>query len=149
MLNPKYIEQFLESKIKKNQHIAVGTSKTAFKVIRELALKEVIKDLNITIIPTSTDIAEMALEYNLKLAKDLRKIDLVIEFATKVDQFNNYTKSYSQSLIRDKVIAYHADEVFVFVNKKDITTKIDTISLEFHLVKDYNKDFCVESNSFQ
>lgn len=130
MLSAKFIERFLESKIQKNQVIALGTNKTAFKVIRELALKDVIKDLNLKIVPTSVAIAELAHHYNLKLVDPCEKIDLAIDFASTVDPFFNYTKKDTESLIRDKLVMYHAKEVIVFVEKENITKRITNFPVE-------------------
>jgi len=130
MLSARFIEGFLEHKIKKNMTVALGTSKTAYKVIRELALKDVLKNLNVKVMPTSLDIAELCHHYGLKLANGNEKIDLVIEFASSVDHLYNYTKSDTQSLIRDQLIAYYAKELIVFVEKANIHAKITEIPVE-------------------
>lgn len=123
MLSHKYIETFLEKNIHPNSTIALGTDKTSYKLVRELALKNVLKDLNVLIFPASVDIATMAHEYNLKIASFSNQIDLFIDFASEYDSFYNYTKTSTQSLIRDKMLAYYAKEVIVFAqndSKKDM-----------------------------
>ena len=124
MLGPKNIEEFLENYIKKDMVIALGTSKTAHKVIGELALKNVLNDLNVTIVPTSLDIANIASEYKIKVGNIEDNIDLIIEFASIVDPLYNYAKEGTQSLIRDKLIAYHAKEVIVFIEDFNIQKQI-------------------------
>jgi ribose 5-phosphate isomerase A len=130
MLSPKYIEQFLEHKIKPNYVISIGTSKTAYKVVKELALKDILNDLKIKLVPTTLEIGHLATEYNLKLANGNEKIDLVIEFANAVDPLFNYAKKDTQSLIRDKIIAYHAKEVIVFVEKSNVNQQIIEFPIE-------------------
>jgi len=130
MLSTKYIEHFLEHKIKDNQTIALGTSDIAFKVIRELALKNALKSHCINVVPTSLEIAELCHHYNLKLADVNEKIDLAIEFASYVDNAHNFTKLSTHSLIRDKMIAYYAKELYVFVEASNVHNKLTEFPIE-------------------
>ena len=130
MISPEFIRNFLEKKLKKGQVISVGTSPTSYKIIKELAIQNVLNDLDITFVPTSTDLAHLGKEFNLKLGKVDENIDLLVEFAHEVDVLYNYTKKDTQSLIRDKLVAYYAKEVIVFAKKERITNKVANFPIE-------------------
>jgi len=115
MLSYTFIEGFLEKHLAKNTTIALGTSVTSLKVLKQLALHNIIKDLNLKIVPTSLEIGHTISEFGLSLAKPESKIDLVIEFASFADSFFNYVKQDSSSLVIDKIIADMGSKVFVFL----------------------------------
>lgn len=131
MLSTYFIQKFLKQTIKPKSTIAIGTSKIGLQVLRELAIHNVINDLDLKIVPTSTDIAHLAHEFELRLSPITHKIDLTIEFADYADPMFNYIKTSTQSLIRDKMIAKFARECYVFVYEEDYNSNnIPYIPLE-------------------
>lgn len=118
MLSYTFIEGFLEKHLKKNTIIALGTSETSAKILKQLALHNVIKDLNIKVVPTSLEIGHLLSEFGLSMAKPDEHIDLVVEFASFADSFFNYIKYDSQSLVVDKIIADMASKVFIFLESE-------------------------------
>jgi len=130
MLSTYFIQKFLRQTIKPNQTIAIGTSSTGLQVLKELAIHNVINDLELKIVPTSIEAAHIAHEFDLKLSPIHHKIDLCIEFADYADNMFNYIKTNTQSLIRDKMIAKYASENYVFVYEDDFNSSIPAIPLE-------------------
>ena len=130
MLSNYFIQKFLRQIIKPNQTIAIGTSSTGLQVLRELAIHNVINDLNLKIVPTSTDIAHIAHEFNIGLSPIQHKINLCLDFADFADSQFNYIKTNTQSLIRDKMIAKYAKENYVFVYNELFDSDLPAIPLE-------------------
>lgn len=130
MLNTYFIQKFLREKIKPNQTITLGTSATSLKLLKELALHNVINDLNLILVPSSIDMAHIANEFHIKIAPLQHKIDLCIDFADYADNFFNYIKTNTESLIRDKMLARYSKDCYVFVYKKDFKKKDISIPLE-------------------
>ncbi len=129
MLNTHYIQDFLKTHIKPNSTIALGTSSTAHKMIKELAIHNIISNLNLKIVPTSTDIAHLSHEFGFQLSEIKDRIDLVIEFADYANSHFDFIKVNTQSLIRDKMICHFAKKVFVFVSSEDYNTHIPRIQI--------------------
>ncbi|MDD4983684.1 MAG: ribose-5-phosphate isomerase A [Candidatus ainarchaeum sp.] len=131
MLSYTFIEGFLEKHLEKNKVIALGTSMTSQKIIKQMALHNVIKDLKLRIVPTSLEIAHVLSEFNIPLAKPEEHIDLVIEFGSFADKFCNYVKTDTTSLVIDKIIANMASKVFVFLEAEKYENYYDlTIPFE-------------------
>lgn len=130
MLSTYFIQKFLKDKIKPKSTISLGTSSTSLKMLKDLAIHNVINDLDLKIIPSSTDIAQVSREFKLTLAPIQHKIDMFIDFADYADSFFNYIKTSTQSLIRDKMIARYAKECYTFVRKEDFNEEIVPIPLE-------------------
>jgi len=130
VLSNYFIQKFLKQTIKPKSTIALGTSATAINVLRELAIHNVINDLQVKIVPTSTDIAHIAHEFSIELSPLHHKIDLCIDFADFADSQFNYVKINTQSLIRDKMIAKYAKENYVFVYEELFNSEIPPIPLE-------------------
>ncbi len=130
MLDTKYIRNFIIHNIKPKYTIALGTSKTSYKVLKELAITNIIQELDVSIIPTSIDIAELAREFEMKIVPLKKRIDLTIEFADYADKYFNYVKTNTQSLIRDKLIAKYTKNCFVFVDKENYNKNLPAIPLE-------------------
>lgn len=131
MLSNYFIQKFLRQIIKPKQTIAIGTGNTGLQVLRELAIHNVINDLDLKIVPTSTDVAHLSHEFNLHLSPIHHKIDMCIDFADYADPMFNYIKTQTQSLIRDKMIARFAKENIVFVYSEDFNKDdVPSIPLE-------------------
>ena len=131
MLSTYFIQKFLKGIIKPNQTVAIGTGSTGIQVLRELAIHNVINDLDLKIIPTNTEMAHIAHEFEFRLSPIQHKIDLCIEFADYADSMFNYIKTDTQSLIRDKMIAHYAKKCYVFVYHEDFNkSNMPAIPLE-------------------
>ena len=131
MLSTYFIQKFLKQVIKPKSTIALGTSSISLQILKELAVHNIIKELDLKIVPTSTDIAHLAHEFHLHLSPINHKIDLCIDFADYADSYFNYIKTNTQSLIRDKMIARYAKENYVFVYQQDFNAEnIPAIPLE-------------------
>lgn len=130
MLDTKYIKEFIKQYIRPKYTIALGTSKTSYKVLKELAITNLIQELDVGIIPTSVDIAELAKEFEIKIMPLNKRIDLTIEFADYADKHYNYIKNNTQSLIRDKLISKYSKNCFIFVDKENFNNNIPSIPLE-------------------
>ncbi|PIU22559.1 MAG: hypothetical protein COT14_00570 [Candidatus Diapherotrites archaeon CG08_land_8_20_14_0_20_30_16] len=131
MLSTYFIQKFLKQKIVPKSTIALGTSSVSLQVLKELAIHNVINDLDLKLVPTSTDIAHLAHEFNIRLSPINHKIDLCIDFADYADSYFNYIKTSTQSLIRDKMVAKYAKENMVFAYEEDFNAQnIPAIPLE-------------------
>jgi len=115
MLSYTFIEGFLEKHLEKNKTIALGTSSTSVKVIKQMALHNVVKELKLKVIPTSLEIAHILTEFGIPFARPDDNIDLAIEFVDFADPLFNYIKQDTTSLVIDKIIAHNASQVFVFL----------------------------------
>jgi len=130
VLSNYFIQKFLKQTIKPKSTIALGTSATSTNILRELAIHNVIEDLNLKVVPTSTDIAHIAHEFNIQLSPLHHKIDLCIDFADYADSQFNYIKTNTQSLIRDKMVAKYAKENLVFIYEELFNSEMPAIPLE-------------------
>ena len=130
MLDTKYIRDFIKQYIRPRYTIALGTSKDSYKVLKELAITNIIQELDVGVIPTSIDIAELAREFEIKIMPLKRRIDLSIDFADYADKYYNYIKYNTQSLIRDKLVAKYTKNNFVFVKKENFNNNMPPIPIE-------------------
>ncbi len=130
MLSKEFIAKFIAEQIKPNSVLALGTSKPSLLLLKELALHNIIKDLNIKIVPTSIDIAKLANEFNLKTSSVNNNIDLCIDFADYADNSYNYIKTHAHSLIRDKMIARYSEKCYIFVDINSYNKNFPLIPLE-------------------
>ena len=127
-IHDRHIEHLIARYVKTGDLIALGTSELGKRFLKKLAfaLEEEDVDLwNVSIVPTSFEIATIASSFGIKLESiNEREVDIAIEFADKVDLQFNYIKADSSSLVRDKMIAQSAAELIVVTEEKNYGEKL-------------------------
>ncbi len=124
-LGDETIEALIAKYISNNMVLAFGTSREAGRFIKKLAFKIEEENLNVSVVPTSRDSAEILAAMEIPVTSlNEREIDLAIEFADKVDTAFNYIKRDSSSFVRDKMIAQSAAELIVVTEEKDYGSRL-------------------------
>jgi ribose 5-phosphate isomerase A len=125
MLNEDQVDAFVTRYVKDGQVLAVGTNQLGELFLKKVGLWAEQNQWEITLIPTSVSQIQTAKEFHLPLTTlNEREVDLAVEFATQGDHDFNFLKRYSNSLIRDKMIAQSAGELIVVLPEKDYVEKL-------------------------
>ncbi|MCD6434049.1 MAG: ribose-5-phosphate isomerase A [Candidatus Diapherotrites archaeon] len=101
--------------------LAFGSTDEAFELMKAVIAKFTSKQLKqLSIIPTTYEIAEYAFNKGIRIADINRNIDLAVEFASKADKNFNFIKLKTTSLVRDKIIAFNTKELVVCCNQENM-----------------------------
>jgi ribose 5-phosphate isomerase A len=99
--------------------VSFGTSELSEEFVKKIAIKIEAENVDISVVPTSARIAAILSEMNVPTTTlNEEEIDIAIEFVDQVDQYFNFIKRDSHSLVRDKMIAQSADELIVVAKEK-------------------------------
>ena len=128
MLTEDHVDAFVTRYLKDGHVLAVGTNQLGELFLKKAGLWCEQNQWTISIIPTSTSQIQTAKEFHLPLTTlNEREVDVAIEFATKGDYDYNFLKRYSNSLIRDKMIAQSAGELIVVLPATDYGEKLSGV----------------------
>lgn len=124
-LDERIVEAIVERYIKNDTVLAVGTGSQNEVFLRQIALKAHEKEFNISIVPTSVKLAEIASSLKLKIVSiNDNEIDLSIEFADLVDKDFNFISRQTHSLVRDKMVGQSAAEMLVIAETKNYVKRL-------------------------
>jgi ribose 5-phosphate isomerase A len=128
-LHERHIEEMVAKYVKTGNLMAVGTSSLGKSFLRKLAfaLEDEAVDLwNVSIVPTSFEIASVANSLGIKIESiNEREIDVAVEFADCADRNFSYIKSDSTSLVRDKMIARSAATLIVITEEERLRERLN------------------------
>jgi len=124
-LDERVVEAIVERYLEKGMVLAVGTGHMNEVFLRQIALKAHEKGFDISIVPTSVKLAEIAASLKLKIASiNDAEVDLAIEFADLVDADFNFISIDTTSLVRDKMVGQSAAEMIVIAEEKNYVKQL-------------------------
>ncbi|MBN2066986.1 MAG: ribose 5-phosphate isomerase A [Candidatus Diapherotrites archaeon] len=124
-LKEETVEALIAKYISNNMVLAFGTGSHTEKFLKKLAFKIEDENLEISVVPTSKDIAGILSALEIQTASlNEREIDLAIEFADIVDPGFNYIKRDSSSFVRDKMVAQSAAELIVVTDQENYVKRL-------------------------
>ncbi len=124
-MREEHIEDFVAKFVHDGDVVSVGTSKAGEDFVKKLALAAEQRGISIRFIPTSARLAGVAASLKLPMVSiNDHEVDVGVEFASQVDEGMNYVKGDSHSLVRDKMIAQSAAQLFVVAHAKDLVERL-------------------------
>ncbi|MFS0780274.1 ribose-5-phosphate isomerase RpiA [Bacillus sp. 1P06AnD] len=121
--------------IKDGMVLGLGTGSTVFYTIAKLG--EMVKEgLSVQGVPTSKATEALAKRVGIPLLEmeDLEKIDLAIDGADEVDTDLQLIKGGGGALLREKIIAHHADVFLVVADSSKYVTSLGRFPLPVEVV---------------
>lgn len=107
--------------------IGLGSGSTMALFIEELgALLKSGELSDIVAVPTSDETAQQARQAGVKLSTldEHERLDIAIDGADEVDNNLNLIKGLGRALLREKVVATHADEFIVIVDNTKLVARL-------------------------
>ncbi|MEM0359737.1 MAG: ribose 5-phosphate isomerase A [Candidatus Diapherotrites archaeon] len=124
-LDERIIEAIAERYIHDGMVLAVGTGPQNLVFLKQIALKAHEKGYQLSIVPTSVKIAEVAASLKMKIASiNTADIDLSIEFADIIDKNFNFISRLTTSLVRDKMVGQSAAEMLVIAKESTYVKRL-------------------------
>jgi len=124
-MKENHIEDFVAKFISDGDIVSVGTSAAGELFLKKLALAIEVRGIKVQCIPTSAQQAAVAVSLKLPLASlNDHEVDVGIEFVSQVDEHFNYIKRDTCSLVRDKMIAQSAGQLFIVAEAKDLVERL-------------------------
>ncbi|MBN2127643.1 MAG: ribose-5-phosphate isomerase A [Candidatus Diapherotrites archaeon] len=124
----KTTEEFVETYLKNEMILAIGTSYLGEKFLKKLAMALEESNKKILIMPTSTNSAIIAKSLGFEIASiNKNEVDVAIEFASQCDKDFNFIKNDSTSLVRDKMIAQSAELMFAVCEEKNYVKQLNGV----------------------
>lgn len=132
MLIDENVQELLEKHVKDNYTISFGTGPLNKVFLKKLAIYVEENNLNIKVVPTSHDLAQLCASLKMKtISLDDAEVDLAFDFVDQVNRDFDYISNETTSLIRDKIIAIEASELMVVCNEENFVQKLSgTFALE-------------------
>ena len=120
-----HLVDFVTRFIKDGDVVSIGTSRQGEEFVKKLALSVEHREIEVKFIPTSAHLAAIASSLKLPMVSiNDYEVDVGIEFVSQVDENMNYVKRDTHSLIRDKMIAQSAAELFIVAEAKDLVERL-------------------------
>lgn len=156
--------------IKDQMVIGLGTGSTAYYAIKKTG--ELVRNgLDIKVVPTSKETAELAAAEGIKLVElsDVKKLDLTIDGADEVDSNFNLIKGGGGALLREKIVASASEKLIIIVDDSKMTNflgafplpveitpfsweytkgKIENLNCKSNLRKEEGKIFITDNNNY-
>ena len=115
--------------IRSGNVIGLGSGSTMALFIKALGASLKSGELSdIVAVPTSEETAQQAREVGVKLATldECERLDVAIDGADEVENDLNLIKGLGSALLREKVVATHADEFIIIVDKTKLDSRLGT-----------------------
>ena len=115
--------------IRSGNVIGLGSGSTMALFIKALGASLKSGELSdIVAVPTSEETAQQAREagVNLSTLDECERLDVAIDGADEVDNNLNLIKGLGRALLREKVVATHADEFIIIVDKTKLVSRLGT-----------------------
>lgn len=106
--------------VKPGMTVGLGSGTTMAEVVKALAERRV----EAKYVPSSEQIAKLALEFGLELCELGRRLDLTIDGADEVDPSFNMIKGKGGALTREKILAKASKKVVIVVDKTKLVKKL-------------------------
>jgi ribose 5-phosphate isomerase A len=125
MLIDEHVEALLETYLKNNSVVALGTGEYNLPFLKKIALFTQTHALDVKMVSTSHAMGLLCSDLGLKtISIDDAVIDTAFDFVDMVDEDFNYISNETSSLIRDKMIANEAGEMIVVCEKKNFVKRL-------------------------
>lgn len=121
--------------IRDGMTVGLGSGSTAFYAIQKIG-ERVKEGLKIKAVATSVKSENIARGLNIPVyqASEVESIDIAIDGADEVDQYNNLIKGGGGSLLREKIIAFASKKFHVMVDESKLSEKLGTFPLPVEIV---------------
>jgi ribose 5-phosphate isomerase A len=109
--------------------IGLGSGSTMALFIKALGASLKSGELSdIVAVPTSKETAQQAREVGVKLSTldECERLDVAIDGADEVDNNLNLIKGLGRALLREKIVATHADKFIIIVDKTKLVSRLGT-----------------------
>ncbi len=112
--------------VKEGMCVGLGTGSTADYFIAELARRNNVEDLNVTVVASSIVSMRKAQELDLPLIsiEHLRHLDLYVDGADEVTSDNTLLKGQGADLVREKILAKASERFIVLVDNSKMVDRI-------------------------
>lgn len=113
-----------------NMKLGLGTGSTTKYFIDGLG--ELIKSgkvTDITGVPTSFRTADMARSYGIKIENNLEGIEIDFDGADEFDGSGNLIKGGGGALVREKIVAYNSEKVYIIADHSKFSEKLHNFPL--------------------
>jgi len=143
------------SYVKSGMVLGLGTGSTTTYFIHMLGKKVSAGELvDITGVPTSNGIAQLAEELGMPLASLAsltpgKTLDLAVDGADEVDPDLNLIKGLGRALLREKIIESHAERLLIIVDESKVVDKlgrgplpVEVVPFEANIQVRWLEDLC-------
>ncbi|MCC3356157.1 ribose-5-phosphate isomerase RpiA [Bacillus sp. REN16] len=116
--------------IKDGMTIGLGSGSTIYWTLKKLG--ELIREgMNVKGIPSSTRTEAWARDFNIPLTSwaDVQRLDLAIDGANEVDQHLNLIKGGGGSLVREKMVNIHSDQLIIVADESKLVSELGNFPL--------------------
>src|SRR5690625_695307 len=122
--------------IKDGMKIGLGSGSTMFYTVQKLGERVKEEGLNIVGIPTSRETAEWAQKFGVPLTdfSNIQQLDIAIDGADEVDPNLQLIKGRGGALLREKVVADAAKEIYVIVDASKTVDHLGAFPLPVEVV---------------
>lgn len=122
--------------IKDGMKIGLGSGSTVFYMVQKLGERIKEEGLNIVGIPTSRETAEWAKEFGVPLTdlSNIQQLDIAIDGADEVDPNLQLIKGGGGALVREKIVADAAKELYVIVDASKTVDHLGAFPLPVEVV---------------
>jgi ribose 5-phosphate isomerase A len=126
-MNLSLIAREFVKEVNNDNIISIGSFKEDLELISLIVNELNEKKMLVFFVPLNTKQSKHLLSLNQKiLSLNDKEIDIALEFADRIDNFNNFVKIKTNSFIRDKMISQSALKLIVFTDSKNYSQ--ETIS---------------------
>ncbi len=121
--------------VKKGMRVGLGTGSTVAYFLDELS-KHLKKGLTIEAFASSIATAQKAKALGLPLQDpdQLQTLDLVVDGADEVDPEGNLIKGAGGALLREKILAFHAEEIIIIVDETKLSASLGKTPLPVEIL---------------
>lgn len=121
--------------VKPGMTIGLGSGTTVYWLIQELG-KRVVQGLNIKIVPTSKQTAQLATQAGITVI-DLNEIDklpLTIDGADEIDTRGYLIKGGGGALLQEKIVAAASDELIIIADHSKLVEQLGKFPLPVEII---------------
>ncbi|MEH7235305.1 ribose-5-phosphate isomerase RpiA [Bacillus sp. JJ1562] len=129
-LSKKAVGEKATEFIKDGMTIGLGSGSTIYWTLKKLG--EIIQQgMKVKGIPSSKRTEGLAHEFNIPLTTwaDVQRLDLAIDGANEVDQHLNLIKGGGGSLVREKMVNIHADQLIIVADESKLVSELGNFPL--------------------
>ena len=132
----KKIASYAADLVKPGMTVGIGSGTTVYWLIEELG-KKAEQGLEITIVPTSLQTAQLAGKAGIRLSDldNIDKLPLTIDGADEVDPQGQLIKGGGGALLQEKIVAAASDELVIIADNSKLVPQLGKFPLPVEVVK--------------
>jgi ribose 5-phosphate isomerase A len=121
--------------VKTGSTIGLGTGSTVYWLIDELG-KRVKQGLEIIIVPTSAQTAELAKKVGITVSNldEVEKLSLTIDGADEIDPKGQLIKGGGGALLQEKIVASASDELIIIADNSKLVNQLGKFPLPVEVI---------------